>query len=317
MRLNGSPRVVLPTPLTLDESVMSVLPATGSDVDQADVLTWAWTQDGGAPITLSSTSVAQPTFTTPAVTSPQQFRFSVVLSDGVETATAFVDVNVRDNVNELPLVDAGPDQFVDAGTMVQLSGSADDPNLETMTYSWAQTSGPAVSLSQSTVLNPTFVAPAQGGVVVLRLTATDSRAGSDTDSVTIDVQPPPVIDAGVDAGIVDAGSSSDAGSSDAGELDAGSADAGSTDAGDTDAGDSDAGGIDAGGADAGPSDAGGSDAGAVDAGVLDAGEMDAGEGDDGGTSQERRILTVGCASVDAAPFILLMLAALLGRKRRM
>jgi hypothetical protein len=301
---------------------MSVLPATGSDIDAMDTLTWTWTQDGGAPITLLSTSVAQPTFTTPSVTAPQQFRFSVVLSDGVESATAYVDVNVRDNVNELPLVDAGPDQVVDAGTMVQLSGSADDPNLETMTYSWAQTSGPAVSLSQSTVLNPTFVAPAQGGVVVLRLTATDSRAGSDTDSVTIDVQPPPVIDAGIDAGIVDAGSSSDAGSSDAGELDAGSADAGSTDAGSTDAGstdagDSDAGGIDAGGADAGPSDAGGSDAGAVDAGVLDAGEMDAGEGDDGGTSQERRILTVGCASVDAAPFILLMLAALLGRKRRM
>ncbi len=313
VRLNGTPRVVLPTPLTLDESVMSVLPATGSDVDAMDTLTWNWTQDGGAPITLSSTSVAQPTFTTPAVTAPQQFRFSVVLSDGVETATAFVDVNVRDNVNELPSVDAGPDQFVDAGTTVQLSGSADDPNLETMTYSWAQTSGPAVSLSQSTVLNPTFVAPAQGGVVVLRLTATDSRLGAGFGSVSIDVQPPPVIDAGVDAGSTsDAGSSSDAGSA----SDGGASDAGPSDAGDSDAGEADAGTPD-GGMDAGVADAGDADAGSLDAGSLDVGALDAGDGgEDAGTSRERRLLTVGCASVDVAPFSLLLIALASRKKRR-
>jgi hypothetical protein len=205
---------VLPAALAFDEAVLVVLPATVSDVD-TDVHLWNWTQDGGAPVTLSSTSVAQPTFTTPAVTSPRSLRFSVVVSDGPESAAGFVDVTVRDNVNEEPLVDAGPDQLVDAGDLVQLSGSATDPNAETMTFAWVQRGGPGVTLSSTSVLTPTFIAPGSGGVLVFELSATDTRAGADVDSVSIDVTPAPV----------------DAGAGDAGAGDAGAADAGAADAG--------------------------------------------------------------------------------------
>src|SRR5205085_3722303 len=103
--------------------------------------------------------------------------------------------------------DAGPNQFVDAGVVVQLSGSATDPNNEAMTFAWAQRGGPPVALSQTDVLAPTFVAPAQGGVVVLELSATDSRVGRGLALVTIDVQP---VTGGVgsDAGAADDGGTS-------------------------------------------------------------------------------------------------------------
>lgn len=304
--LNGTPRLVLPTPLTVDESVMAVLPATASDVDLADVAMWTWTQDGGVAVTLSSTTVAQPTFTTPAVTAPQQLRFWVLVSDGVESATAFVDVNVRDNLNELPEVDAGPNQSVDAGAPVQLSGSAVEPNNEAMVFAWVQRSGPAVSLSQTDVLSPTFTAPAQGGVVVLELSATDSRTGVGVGSVMIDVLQPPVIDAGTDAG-VDAGLGSDAGIADAGVgSDAGDVDAGDVDAGDVDAGDVDAGDVDAGDVDAGRA---GDDDGGVPGGIDG--------GDDAGAVQQRWVLSVGCTSTGAAPFMMLLLATLCRRKSRL
>ncbi len=228
MRLNATPRLSLPTALTFDEGVLAVLPATVSDADP-DVPAWSWTQDGGASVPLSGTTVAQPTFTTPSVTSPQQFRFSVSVSDGIESASGFVDVTVRDNVDEPPLVDAGPDQAVDAGTVVQLSGAATDPNAESMTLAWVQRSGPVVTLSRSDVAAPTFVAPAAGGVLVFDLTATDTRSGVGVDSVSIDVAPDPTAPDAGSAVPDDGGSRADAGTggTDAGgiELDAGTPDA--------------------------------------------------------------------------------------------
>lgn len=289
LRLNGTPRLVLPSALAFDESVLVVLPATVSDVDLTDVHVWTWTQDGGAPVTLSSTSVAQPTFTTPAVTSPRALRFSVVVSDGPESASGFVDVTVRDNVNEEPLVDAGPDQLADAGDLVQLSGSATDPNSEAMTFAWVQRGGPGVTLSSTSVLTPTFIAPGAGGVLVFELSATDARGGADVDSVSIDVRPAPPVDAG----------EGDAGASDAGPGDAGAGvDAGA----DVDGG---VAGLDAGEGDAGAETDAGLDAGVpTDGGVLDAGEVEA----DAGVPQ-KRVLSVGCtcASIDAAPLFLILL----------
>ena len=60
----------------------------------------------------------------------------------------------------VPIANAGPDQNVNPQETIQLdeSGSS-DPLGSTLTYQWTQTSGPSVTLSDSTAANPTFKAP--------------------------------------------------------------------------------------------------------------------------------------------------------------
>ena len=323
LRLNGTPKLTLPATLAFDEAVLATLPATVADVDGADTHTFTWVQDGGAAVTLSSAVVPQPTFTTPIVTSPQVLRFAVDVTDGVETASDFVDVTIRDSVNELPQVDAGPAQAVDGGALVQLSGSATEPNGEAMTFAWSQRAGPAVTLSSPTTLTPTFTAPLSGGVVTLDLRATDTRAGVGLGSVSVTVSPVALsVDAGSnsDAGTPDGSviTPGDAGSGDAGTTDAGLADGGSADAGLADAGLADAGLADAGALDAGADDGGFTDAGFTDAGLDDAGAtLDAGLEDGGDTAQPRRVLSIGCTcgSMDAFPALIGLLTLARWRRR--
>ncbi|EYR64686.1 hypothetical protein N866_07250 [Actinotalea ferrariae CF5-4] len=89
-----------------------------------------------------------------------------------------------------PTADAGPDQVVDAGTLVQLAGSGTDTETSVVGYSWRVISG-AVTLSSRAVQNPTFVAPPAfrdaDTVVTLGLVVTDTdgiKSAEDTVTVT-------------------------------------------------------------------------------------------------------------------------------------
>jgi large repetitive protein len=107
-----------------------------------------------------------------------------------------------------PIADAGPDQTVDPADVVQLAGVANDPNGETVVIAWTQLAGPPVTLSSTTVNNPTFTAPdvTVDRTVRLEMTVTDSFFTS-SDTVDILIEAPPVTppDAGVpDAAVPDA-----------------------------------------------------------------------------------------------------------------
>ena len=92
-------------------------------------------------------------------------------------------------VNRAPVANAGVDQSVVAGSVVSLSGSgSSDPDGDVVTYAWTQTGGPAVVLSSSTVVAPTFTAPAAGSVVTFSLVVRDAALSSVADSVTVTVQ---------------------------------------------------------------------------------------------------------------------------------
>ena len=77
---------------------------------------------------------------------------------------------VRTGALQPPVADAGPDQIgVNAG-LIRLDGSNSyDPNGERLTYQWIQESGPTISLSSATSVNPTFTAAA-GQMYAFRLT---------------------------------------------------------------------------------------------------------------------------------------------------
>jgi uncharacterized repeat protein (TIGR01451 family) len=93
--------------------------------------------------------------------------------------------------NDPPTAEAGPNHAVQTNQLVTLdgSGSADGDPDQTLTYGWVQTGGPAVALSDSTAVTPTFTAPASRTVLTFTLTVTDSLGTPSTaDEVVVTVQ---------------------------------------------------------------------------------------------------------------------------------
>jgi len=116
--------------------------------------------------------------------------------------------------NQPPRANAGAAQTVDAGDTVTLDGSASsDPDGAIASYLWAQTTGPAVSLSNANQATPSFVAPEVDAATTLafRLTVTDDDDATASDGTSVTVQPAapanqlPTADAGPDQ-TVDGGS---------------------------------------------------------------------------------------------------------------
>ena len=96
--------------------------------------------------------------------------------------------------------DAGPDQKVPAGVLVTLDGSGSTHSTGgVIGYSWTQTSGPTVTLSNNGVgVQPTFTAPASSATLVFSLQAVGSGITGGTDTVTITVSERPTANAGSD-----------------------------------------------------------------------------------------------------------------------
>ena len=62
-------------------------------------------------------------------------------------------------VNRPPTANAGVAQTADEGSSAMRNGSGSDPDGNTFTFAWTQTSGPAVTLSDATAAKPTLTAP--------------------------------------------------------------------------------------------------------------------------------------------------------------
>ncbi|GAM72688.1 chitinase [Vibrio sp. JCM 19236] len=95
-------------------------------------------------------------------------------------------------VNRAPIADAGLSQSVEATQIVTLSGeSSTDSDGSIVSYSWIQTSGSSVTLSNPTNVTTQFTAPdvTQSEVLGFTLTVTDDQGESNSDSVSITVNP--------------------------------------------------------------------------------------------------------------------------------
>jgi len=102
--------------------------------------------------------------------------------------------------NQLPIANAGPNQTTNEGSNVNLNGSASsDPDGSIIAYRWQQLSGPAVTLSDTTGISPSFTAPSvtTSTLLTFNLTVTDNDGASVSDSVGITVIPPTVTAPGI------------------------------------------------------------------------------------------------------------------------
>jgi len=133
------------------------------------------------------------------------------MSNWVPDSTTPLETGQTAPTNTAPVSNAGPDQYVASDALVTLDGTASsDPDDDTLTYAWSQTSGTTVTLSNSAASNPSFTAPAlsvgdDDEVLVFSLTVNDGTVDSSSDTVTVTVQAPtntaPVSNAGADQSV--------------------------------------------------------------------------------------------------------------------
>ncbi len=94
-------------------------------------------------------------------------------------------------VNQVPIADAGADQTVNEAVVVTLLGAGVDADGSIASYSWVETSGATVSLSDGDTETATFDAPTTATQLTLtfELTVTDNQGATATDDVEIIVDP--------------------------------------------------------------------------------------------------------------------------------
>jgi len=191
----GDNQIVSPAAtVTLDGSA-------SSDADGEISYNWLQVGDGEAVgIINGGQAVASFVAPSPAESITLQFKLTVTDDKGA-TDSALVSVLVQvdtetggEDSNQPPVADAGADQNVESGSVVNLdgSGSSDPDASDELSYSWSQDSGPTVTLSDVNAVQPSFTAPEVEEVTELNFTLGLSDGSlSDSAGVTITVTPKP------------------------------------------------------------------------------------------------------------------------------
>ncbi len=151
--------------------------------DGSTVAVGALNNDGsGTEITFSKRSISNMTFTVTSVS-------GTTGNAGLAEIQVFGNEDTGSSSgNSAPVANAGSNLSVRQGATAQLDGSgSSDPDNDSLTYQWTQTSGTAVTLSNSNISNPTFTAPSQDDVLTFQLTVSDYQYTSAAATVTVTV----------------------------------------------------------------------------------------------------------------------------------
>ena len=189
---------------TVNENTGVQLNGMGSQDSDGSIVAFAWTQTAGPPVALAGADTATPTFTAPDVAGATRFDFLLTVTDnGGAQASDATHVIVNDTAppppaNNPPAANAGSDQVVAERSTVTLDGSqSGDSDGTIVGYAWAQTAGPAVTLTGADSAIASFVAPDTDDAVGLSfmLTVTDNAgaqasAATQVTATNIDSPPP-------------------------------------------------------------------------------------------------------------------------------
>ena len=201
-RANQPPVVNAGADRSVDAGTVVTLSSVATDSD-GTITRYAWTQTGGTRVSLAGAATATATFTAPDVPTDETLTFRLTVTDNSGAqASDEVRVTVR-RANQPPVVNAGADRSVDAGTVVTLSSVATDSDGTITRYAWTQTGGTRVSLAGAATATATFTAPdvSVDETLTFRLTVTDNSGAQASDEVRVTVRranQPPVADAGLE-----------------------------------------------------------------------------------------------------------------------
>ncbi len=145
-------------------------------------------------VTLNGADTSIATFTAPKdISSDTDMIFELTVTDS-KNATNTATVKVTDKYipppNQPPTANAGSDQTVNAGDTVTLDGSGSrDPDGNITSYSWTQTSGPAVTLNDANTCNITFTLQLYQSDTTLKfsLTVKDDKGAASNNPAIVSV----------------------------------------------------------------------------------------------------------------------------------
>ena len=183
---NSTPSVQL-LDISANAAEVVTLSAEVSDPDGNDI-SYLWKQTSGDSVDISDSDQAESYFTAPIADAPMELGFALTVSDDYGASNSkSATVSVSDNI--APQVDAGADQSVSAGALVDLLGSASDSDGGIAEVTWQLSSGSGVILSSTSTLDTSFVAPSSSSelTLVFQLSVTDDRGASASDTVTVTV----------------------------------------------------------------------------------------------------------------------------------
>ncbi|MCG3200065.1 MAG: hypothetical protein GHCLOJNM_04594 [bacterium] len=177
---------------SVDAGQVVLLDGSASSDPDGDAITYTWSfvsRPTGSTATLSSATSVSPSFLADRV---GNYVVQLIVNDGA-LASAPDTVLITSN-NVPPVANAGPDQTVTEGSVVQLDGSASsDANGDPLGYFWALTTTPAGSatmLEDADTVAPSFLADV-AGLFIAQLIVNDGLVDSapDTTRITVEVRP--------------------------------------------------------------------------------------------------------------------------------
>ncbi len=176
---------------SVDFTTNAVSAGAGSDFNGPAAGTLSWAAGDATPRWIEFTIVDDGS-------GEMSETFEVTLSNATGASVGSLsDLTVTildaDGANADPVANAGASSTVSGGSSVTLDGSASsDPDGDTLAYSWSQTLGPTVSISNADSVTASFSAPNVSADTLLRfeLEVSDPRGASDTATVSVTVSAP-------------------------------------------------------------------------------------------------------------------------------
>ena len=171
---------------SIEPTTFNLLPGESVDLrcratdPNNDALTYAWSVNGqriaseGPQITFGSEG-----------RNPGSYDVTCTVSDGEFTAEATAKGTIREKPNQSPTINCQTTTVnVAAGSSVQLTASASDPDGDNLTYSWSSPVGAVSGNSSSTTFNAAGV---RAGSYTVSVTADDGRGGKAACNMTVNV----------------------------------------------------------------------------------------------------------------------------------
>ncbi|PCJ28531.1 MAG: hypothetical protein COA97_00865 [Flavobacteriales bacterium] len=169
-----------PLPVIITNNDTSVCIGTCAQLNASGAISYSWSPGNE----LSDSTIANPVA---CLSNTTTFIVTGTDINGcIDTASVIITINPS------PIVNAGNDTVICVGTSTILGGAPTGSNGSI--YSWT----PATTLNDSTIANPTATPLA---TTTYFLTVTDTNGCIDMDTVTITINPLPIVDAGLDTSI--------------------------------------------------------------------------------------------------------------------